>query len=118
MSDPRYPSFEAFFPFYLSEHADPRNRVFHYVGTSGAVLLVLTAAVTLQPLLLLAVPIAGYAPAWIGHFIIEKNRPATFKYPVWSLMGDFRMLYLALTGQLQAHLDRPVSPPGASSGSS
>lgn len=112
-SSARFQSFEAFFPFYLYEHSEPTNRVLHYLGTSAALGLALTAALTLNPLLLLAAPVAGYGPAWVGHFFIEKNRPATFSYPVWSFMGDFRMLFLFLTGQLAAHLpDGPVYPPG------
>jgi hypothetical protein len=105
MSESRYQSFEEFWPFYLGEHRDPRNRALHYVGTTLAIGSVATAAVTLNPAWLLVAPVVGYAPAWIGHFVIEKNRPATFKYPVWSLRGDLKMLRLALSGRIGDELE-------------
>ncbi len=103
-SEARYQSFEEFWPFYLGEHRDPRSRALHYLGTTMAVGTVTTAVLTLNPALLLVAPVVGYGPAWIGHFVIEKNRPATFKYPLWSLRGDFRMLGMAVTGALAAEL--------------
>ena len=112
MADGRFESFWAFFPYYLSEHGSRTNRVLHYIGTTLACLTLMTALITLNPWLLLAVPVLGYGWAWVGHFFVEKNRPATFSYPVWSLMGDFVMLGLAVTGQLKDHLpEGPVSPP-------
>ncbi len=106
MRDGRFETFEEFWPFYLGEHKDPRSRALHYAGTSLAIGTVATAALTLNPAWLLLTPVVGYTPAWIGHFIIEKNRPATFKYPVWSLRGDFRMLSLALAGKIAEELER------------
>lgn len=104
MDTPEFESFEEFFPYYLSEHSDPVNRVLHYIGTASAIGLA-GWSLTVGPwwLLFLLVPV-GYGPAWIGHFLIEKNRPATFKHPLWSLRGDFRMLRLFLTGQLGERL--------------
>jgi hypothetical protein len=85
-----FTSFDDFYPYYLSEHADPRNRLLHFVGTS--LVIALAAASPLVDLRLLwLLPVAGYGFAWVGHFIVEKNRPATFRHPLWSLMGDFRM---------------------------
>lgn len=97
---PRYRSFGDFYPFYLGEHSDARSRALHYLGTSGAVILLGASAVLREPRLLAAVPVAGYGLAWVGHFFFERNRPATFRYPLWSLMGDFRMLFEAATGRL------------------
>lgn len=112
MSADRYQSFWEFFPFYLSEHGDRTNRILHFVGTSLVITIAVVAAVTLNPWLLLAMPVAGYGFAWVGHFIVEKNRPATFTYPLWSLMGDFVMFGLALSGQLHRYMpDGPVAPP-------
>jgi len=103
----RYRSFEEFYPFYLGEHSDPRTRVCHYVGTASGV-GVLVAGLSLgAPLLVAAAPVAGYAGPWFGHFFFEKNRPATFRYPLWSLLGDFRMLFEAATGRLDHTRFRP-----------
>ncbi len=113
MSEAPFESFDAFWPFYLGEHRDARNRALHYVGTSLAIGTVATAALTLNPTWLLLTPVVGYAPAWIGHFVIEKNRPATFKHPLWSLRGDFKMLGMALGGTLGGELDRLFPAPHA-----
>lgn len=109
-SVPKFETFEAFWPYYLQEHRDPTNRRLHFVGTTGVVLCVLAFAVTMRPLFLLAAPIFGYGFAWVGHFVIEKNRPATFSYPLWSLRGDFRMYLLTWTGGLASELQRAVDP--------
>jgi len=106
MSEARLQSFEEFWPFYVGEHLDRRSRALHYVGTSLAIGTVAAAALTVNPTWLLLTPIVGYTPAWIGHFIIEKNRPATFKYPVWSLRGDLRMLSYALAGKMADEVER------------
>ena len=110
----RYQSFWDFFPFYLSEHADPTNRVLHFIGTTLALSCVV-AGIVISPWILIAVPFCGYGWAWVGHFIIEKNRPATFTYPVWSLMGDFVMFGMAITGRLSGYIEsHPVTVPGES----
>lgn len=102
----RYTTFAEFWPHYLREHARPRTRALHYIGTSLAVGIALAALLSGSWLLLLAMPLAGYFFAWIAHFTVEKNRPATFTYPLWSLAGDFRMWWLWLTGRLAPELDR------------
>ncbi|WP_343348184.1 DUF962 domain-containing protein [Sphingomicrobium sp. XHP0239] len=101
-----YQSFETFWPYYLREHSKPQTRALHYVGTSLVVAIALYALLTANWLLLLAVPVAGYFFAWLGHFGVEKNRPATFTYPLWSLGADFKMWWLWLTGRLGPELDR------------
>lgn len=103
-------SFADFWPYYLGEHRRPATRALHYIGTSLVVALALYALVTGRWLLLLAIPLAGYLFAWIGHFGIEKNRPATFTYPLWSLAADFKMWWLWLTGRLGPHLERAGVP--------
>ncbi len=95
-----YHSFKEFYPFYLTQHRNKTCRNLHFVG-SLLVLIVLTLAIIKsQYLLLLALPLIGYGFAWVGHFVFEKNRPATFTYPLWSLMGDWKMFWQMLTGKL------------------
>jgi hypothetical protein len=102
----RIATFEDFWPVYLRQHAKPRTRALHYLGTGFAALAVAAFVVAGDPWVLLAVPVAGYGPAWIAHFFIEKNRPATFRYPLWSLAGDFRMTFSWLTGHIAEELER------------
>jgi hypothetical protein len=107
----RIASFDDFWPYYLREHSRPATRALHYIGTSLVVAVAIYALLTAAWLLLLAIPLVGYFFAWVGHFGIEKNRPATFTYPLWSLGADFKMWWMWLTGQLGAELRRAgVSP--------
>lgn len=99
-------SFADFWPYYLREHAKVRTRALHYVGTSLVVAIALGALLTQRWAFLVAMPVAGYFFAWVGHFAIEKNRPATFTYPLWSLRADFKMWAMAVTGRLGPELDR------------
>lgn len=97
-------TYPEFWPFYLREHGKAATRAIHYVGTTLAIAAFIAAIVSQNWWFLLLMPVAGYLFAWIGHFAIEKNRPATFTYPLWSLYSDFRMYFLWLTGQLGQHL--------------
>jgi hypothetical protein len=106
MSDTRIQTFEEFWPFYVGEHKDPLNRALHYAGTSMAIGTVVIAAATANPSWLLLTPIVGYGPAWVGHFFIEHNKPASFKYPLWSLRGDLKMLGMALQGKMAEEVAR------------
>ena len=96
----RYKSFGDFYPFYLSEHRNRICRRLHFVGTSCVVLILIYALVSGEYLWLLAAPLAGYAFAWVGHFAFEKNRPATFSYPWYSLVGDWVMFKDILTRRI------------------
>ena len=96
----RYRTFEAFYPYYLSEHSNPVCRALHYVGTTlGAAIMVFALASGRYGLILAGV-VAGYAFAWVGHFFFEHNRPATFRYPLWSFLGDWVMLKDFLLGRI------------------
>lgn len=101
MSDRQFNSFSDFWPFYLGEHSKPATRLLHCVGTlaaiAGVIVLVAIGKWWLFPLAL----VPGYAFAWAAHFFVEKNRPATFKHPLWSFIGDWKMLALMLTGRLK-----------------
>jgi len=107
MSDaPRYQSFEDFWPFYVTEHRHPLNRALHFVGSTTAAAVALTGVVTLNPLLVAAAPVVGYGAAWIGHFFVEKNKPASFKYPLWSFRADWVMWSKIIRRQMGAELER------------
>ena len=98
---PRFDSFADFYPYYLEEHSDSRCRAMHYVGSSLVLAILGYAVVSGGLVWLWLLPVVGYGFAWIGHFFFERNRPATFKYPVYSLMGDWVMLFDFLTGRLR-----------------
>jgi len=97
----RYASFREFYPFYLGEHGNRTSRRLHVCGTLLALGLAASALLSRRLALLWAVPVAGYAFAWVGHYFFEKNTPATFTHPLYSLRGDFTMLYEVLTGRMR-----------------
>ena len=97
----RYASFAEFYPFYLSEHGHRTCRRLHFIGSLVVLGLLASAAITRLWWLLLLMPVAGYGFAWAGHFLFEKNRPATFTYPLYSLAGDWVMFFSILTGKIR-----------------
>lgn len=99
-------TFAEFWLFYLGEHDDARTRALHFAGTLGALACIGVYAVTGSAGWLIAAPILAYGLAWLGHFVVERNAPATFRFPVWSLLADLRMLRLWMTGRLQPELER------------
>ena len=86
-----FTSFAEFYPFYLAEHANLACRRLHFIGSTLTLLCLAALVVTFNPLWLLAAIVCGYGFAWVGHFFFEKNRPATFRHPLYSLMGDWVM---------------------------
>ncbi|MGB7372542.1 Mpo1-like protein [Pontixanthobacter sp.] len=104
-----YTTFAEFWPFYLREHSLPETRALHYVGST---LVLAIAGVAIWQGVnngtwwwLIGMPVAGYFFAWVAHFTIEKNRPATFTYPLWSLGADFKMYFMWITGRLDRELE-------------
>lgn len=104
MTPPR--SFSEFWPYYLGEHRNPLNRGMHYVGTFCALSLLGYIITTQYWGLMLLGLVIGYGPAWVGHFFVENNRPASFKYPLWSFMADVKMLVLKLGGLMEGEMTR------------
>jgi hypothetical protein len=100
----RFETFEAFWPYYLQQHASEDTRLLHYFGTAMTFPMIAGLVVSQDYRWLFAALIVAYASAWLGHAIFEKNRPATFTYPGWSLRADFRMFRLWLFGRLNREL--------------
>ena len=106
MRDPAIRTFEDFWPFYVSQHRRHGTRVLHFIGTTLGLLFLGRALSTASPTYVLWALVAGYGFAWIGHYFIEKNRPATFTYPLWSFLGDVRMYGLMWRGKMTAEVER------------
>ena len=97
---PTFSSFAEFYPFYLGEHQDRTCRRLHFVGSSVALVCLILLIFTGNLWWLLGAAVSGYAFAWVGHFGFEKNRPATFRHPIYSLMGDWVMYKDIWTGKI------------------
>jgi hypothetical protein len=104
-AEKKYKSFWSFYPYYLTEHSDVTNRTLHFIGTA-LLIVILIVAIAIQKWWMMAlIPVVGYGFAWVGHFFIEKNKPATFTYPFYSLGSDFVMFWHILTGQINKKLE-------------
>ena len=100
MADSTFKSFKEFYPFYLSEHKNKTSRILHFIGTFLVLgLLVFLLVSQKEARFWIALPLTGYGFAWVGHAFFEKNKPATFKYPLWSLRGDFTLFFDILRGK-------------------
>jgi hypothetical protein len=97
-----FKSFREFYPFYLREHSNLICRRLHFIGTCGVISLLLLFFFTGHLITIGLIPIVGYGFAWFGHFVYEKNKPATFKHPFYSFLGDFKMFWEILTGKISA----------------
>lgn len=106
MAVKKYKNFEEFWPFYVCEHSKPLNRRLHFTGTLLALISLVAFAATRKKRFLAMAPVLGYGLSWIGHFLVEKNRPATFQHPGKSLRGDARMFTMMLQGKMQSELEK------------
>jgi hypothetical protein len=101
-----FATFAEFWPFYLGEHSTLQCRIQHFLGTSVSATFIVVAVLTGSPSWLIFALIAGYGCAWWGHFVFEKNRPATFKFPLYSFMGDWKMFWMMMVGTLDDEIRR------------
>lgn len=99
-TEKKYKTFRAFYPYYLTEHGDAANRRLHFIGTAGLIAILITAIILKKWWMLALIPVCGYGFAWAGHYFIEKNKPATFTYPLYSLASDFVMFWDTITWQI------------------
>ena len=93
-------TFAEFYPFYLGEHARPATRRLHFAGSTLALIFLAALAFTGDLIWLIAALVSGYGFAWISHLTVEKNHPATFRHPLYSFMGDWKMFWQMLTGKI------------------
>jgi hypothetical protein len=105
----RITTFREFWPYYVREHAKPITRALHFIGSTIVLAILAAAIVTGRPWLLAFMPVAGYGFAWVGHFGFEKNRPATFKYPLYSFVSDWVMYGKILSGSMRAEVERALA---------
>lgn len=101
----KFNNFEEFWPFYVMEHKKPLTRRLHFIGTF-LILPMIVGAALYSAWLLLALPVCAYGIAWYSHFFIEKNKPATFIHPLWSLMADFKMFFMMCFGKMDKEIER------------
>ena len=99
----KFDSFSDFYKFYLLEHSKVGTKIFHFIGTALVIVFLFSFFYTKDFLYLLLAPMMGYGFAWFSHFFIEKNTPATFKNPIYSLISDFVMFYEILTGRIKIY---------------
>jgi hypothetical protein len=104
--DKQYKTLKEFYPYYLTEHLNPVSRILHFIGTGGFIAIFLFAIINQQWWILLFGPLCGYGFAWLGHFVFEKNKPATFIYPAFSLASDFIMFYHIITFQINKKIEK------------
>ena len=102
----QFSTYGEFFIYYVRAHSHPANRIMHLLGTTLGLAVVISAFLLGHPWYAMLFPVVAYSFAWTGHFVIEKNTPATFGHPFWSFISDFRMLALMVTGQLGPYLEQ------------
>jgi hypothetical protein len=103
-AEKKYKTFWSFYPYYLTEHSNSKNRRLHFIGTFLLILSLIIGIILGKWIFFVLIPVLGYGFAWVGHYFIEKNKPATFTYPLYSLASDFVMFWHMLTGQIENKL--------------
>jgi len=109
MTEQKWTSFEQFYIYYLTEHDNPTCRRLHYLGSTMVLAMLVFCLASSQWQWLWSLPVLGYGPAWIGHFVFERNKPASFRHPFYSFCADWVMLKDAVTGQLSSKLQATKS---------
>ncbi|EJP73808.1 MAG: putative membrane protein [SAR86 cluster bacterium SAR86B] len=95
----KYKTFKDFYPYYIEEHSKPKTKLLHFIGTSISLFFLVQLVITFDPIYLIYALLSGYGFAWVAHFFIEKNKPATFTYPFYSFIGDHKMFVEILMGK-------------------
>ena len=102
----RIATYAEFWPFYVREHSKRLTRVLHFAGTSIGIVLLVWSIASGRWFFFPLFFVVGYAFAWFAHFVVERNRPATFRYPLWSFISDFRMMWFMITGRMNGEVER------------
>ncbi len=110
---PTFSNFEQFWDYYVSVHAHPLNRALHVGGTLCGIAMAGTGFLFKKRSLILLAPVVGYGCSWMGHFFVEHNTPATFQHPVWSFMGDMKMIKMTFEGKMAAEVERVLADKAA-----
>jgi hypothetical protein len=108
-NEKRIESYSDFWDFYVSEHTNPLNRQLHFFGTTFAIVLLVWFSLNQMWIYLPLCLVFGYGFSWIGHFFVEKNKPASFTYPAWSFVSDYVMLFYMITGKMNSEVRRVAS---------
>ena len=106
MSEERINTYAEFWDFYVLEHSEPLTRRLHFAGTSLGILLLVWILSSGNYIYLPLCLVVGYAFAWVSHFFVEHNKPASFKYPLWSFVSDYKMMWLMINGKMDAEIER------------
>lgn len=114
MANSKPKNFAEFWPLYVCDHKNSRNRMLHFIGTLLVLVHILVSLGRGEYLWLWLAPIIGYSFAWVGHFLVERNRPATFRYPIYSLLADFKMFALMCRGRMAGELESILRQKGSS----
>ena len=106
MENERIENYQQFWDFYVQEHSQPATRLFHFIGTMLSLIVLVWILRSGNLIYLPLCLVVGYAFAWFSHFFIEHNKPATFKYPLWSFISDYKMVFYMLTGRMNREVER------------